>query len=69
VRAAFVGISAIGTKHGVGVGATFGAAHSGPTNVDPDAVRHAADQEVRRARRVGSAGSRSPGRDLIELSR
>jgi len=68
VRAAFVGIRDLGTKRGISIGATFGAARSGPAGVDPDAVRHVADHEVRRAKAGGKRRLAFPGRVLIELT-
>ncbi|MDE3111740.1 MAG: GGDEF domain-containing protein [Chloroflexota bacterium] len=53
VRRVFSGVRAIGVRRSTDLGATFGAARNELVATDPDAVRHSADAQMRRAKDEG----------------
>jgi diguanylate cyclase (GGDEF)-like protein len=68
VRKAFVEMRALATRWGVDLGATFGAAPGGTASKDPDAVRHLADAQVRRAKDAGKRRVAFSSGRLVDLT-
>lgn len=53
VRRAFSEIRVLGVQRSTDLGATFGAAQTGPADDNPDAVRNSAEVQMRRAKEAG----------------